>query len=494
MAQKLVFANALESWPKLQESIGVTGIELQPLRTGYRSTRQITRLARHILGPLADPLAPRCPREGAPVELFRFVEEGAMVAFLAEALRSLVAREPSCSAAVISRDATAALALWEALSRAEVPRLRLAVGYDFAFEPGIDVTEVAQVKGLELDYVVVPDAVPASYPDTSPARHLLHIAATRAAHQLWLTLLAPSASLVLPMGQNLPMSQNVDGEAACVRTSHHVRREADDQRAIVRLGARRPGAARAAGRARRPVGRQDTADMADRRQDRLRQAGAPRRRLRGRLAHRPLARLAGGHQALLPEPRQPLEARPAGHGLCRSGAPGAAATRRGALLLCLGRRPVEPGHLHRQGARQGGREHVHRRHGQGPEDRHIFRQLRCPAHAGPLPPRPALAQAGSWQGDRDPDEGEGEEPGYPARLRLPRRGLRRRREARGGLQGGGGGAEDQGSPGRGGPPDLARWPEEAEADGLQGAARGSVEQPGAPDDDRHPACGCRSGG
>jgi DNA helicase-2/ATP-dependent DNA helicase PcrA len=49
------------------------------------------------------------------------------------------------------------------------------------------VTDVRQVKGLEFDYVVLLDVNEASYPAQDEARHLLHIAVTRAAHQLWLT-------------------------------------------------------------------------------------------------------------------------------------------------------------------------------------------------------------------------------------------------------------------------------------------------------------------
>src|SRR5205823_11479970 len=48
------------------------------------------------------------------------------------------------------------------------------------------VTDVAQVKGLEFDYVVMVDVNEASYPAVNWARHLLHIGVTRAAHQLWL--------------------------------------------------------------------------------------------------------------------------------------------------------------------------------------------------------------------------------------------------------------------------------------------------------------------
>ena len=50
----------------------------------------------------------------------------------------------------------------------------------------MDVTDVASVKGLEFDYVVVPDASARAYPDTDDARRRLHVAVTRAAHQLWI--------------------------------------------------------------------------------------------------------------------------------------------------------------------------------------------------------------------------------------------------------------------------------------------------------------------
>ena len=67
----------------------------------------------------------------------------------------------------------------------DVPKARLIVDGAFDFRPGVDVVEVSQVKGLEFDYVVIPDATPNSYPDTPEARRLLHVAATRAIHQLW---------------------------------------------------------------------------------------------------------------------------------------------------------------------------------------------------------------------------------------------------------------------------------------------------------------------
>jgi ATP-dependent DNA helicase UvrD/PcrA len=56
---------------------------------------------------------------------------------------------------------------------------------DFSFEPGVDVTDVESIKGLEFDYVILPDATARAWPQTDEARRKLHVAITRASHQLW---------------------------------------------------------------------------------------------------------------------------------------------------------------------------------------------------------------------------------------------------------------------------------------------------------------------
>jgi DNA helicase-2/ATP-dependent DNA helicase PcrA len=83
------------------------------------------------------------------------------------------------------------------LSAAEVPSLRLVAAQDFAFRPGIDVTDVRQTKGLEFDIVILLDVNEGSYAGDEHARRLLHVAMTRAAHQLWVTYTG-TPSLLLP--------------------------------------------------------------------------------------------------------------------------------------------------------------------------------------------------------------------------------------------------------------------------------------------------------
>src|SRR4029079_3801141 len=87
-------------------------------------------------------------------------------------------------------------AWFTALQRAEVPSLRRVRHQEFLFQPGVDVTDVAQVKGLEFDYVILVDVNAQGYPEATEARHLLHIGATRATHQLWLIATGELSPLV----------------------------------------------------------------------------------------------------------------------------------------------------------------------------------------------------------------------------------------------------------------------------------------------------------
>jgi DNA helicase-2/ATP-dependent DNA helicase PcrA len=58
------------------------------------------------------------------------------------------------------------------------------------------VTEIEQAKGLEFDYVILVDVTAEHFPDTPAARRLLHVGATRAVHQLWLTSVGTPSALV----------------------------------------------------------------------------------------------------------------------------------------------------------------------------------------------------------------------------------------------------------------------------------------------------------
>jgi DNA helicase-2/ATP-dependent DNA helicase PcrA len=172
-------------WNALLDGLGVTHTKIEPLKVSYRSTAEITHFARSVLGPLSHDEVPETTRQGPPVELFAFSSAGEAAAWLAEALKQLARDEPNANVALIARFPQQADLYFEGLSRAEVPNVRRVAKQDFSWEPGVDVTDVRQTKGLEFDEVVLLDTTAASYPVSPQARHALYVAATRASHQLW---------------------------------------------------------------------------------------------------------------------------------------------------------------------------------------------------------------------------------------------------------------------------------------------------------------------
>jgi DNA helicase-2/ATP-dependent DNA helicase PcrA len=120
------------------------------------------------------------------------------VAFLGESLRSLLLREPTASVAWCRVTPGPRRCFIKGWQKSDVPSLRRVARHEFTFAAGVDVTDVMQVKGLEFDYVVLLDATSSAYPDTIEARHLLHIAITRCAHQLWLLSTSQPSPLIAP--------------------------------------------------------------------------------------------------------------------------------------------------------------------------------------------------------------------------------------------------------------------------------------------------------
>lgn len=184
-AQAIVAESSFKSWESFLSQLGSHEVMTSQLQIAYRSTAEIMEVAMAVLGVKNNNAATKVTRHGAPVELHQFAESGEAVDFLAGALRELMQREPLASVAIIARYPEQARVYFEALKKADVPKIRLVSREDFDFKPGIDVTDVRQVKGLEFDYVILVDVNSATYPDDQLARNYLHVGLTRAAHQLW---------------------------------------------------------------------------------------------------------------------------------------------------------------------------------------------------------------------------------------------------------------------------------------------------------------------
>lgn len=198
VAQQIAKERATRGWTEVLDALDLAHVPVSPLQVSYRSTRQIMEVARDILGPLAPEEPVATTREGAPVAHLRFGGMGEAVLWLKDALSDLMLREPMSYVAVLAPDLERAIDWWRQLDRAEVPHVALVDDQDFRFAPGIEVTDIRSSKGLEFDYVLVVEVDAATFPDEPHARHLLHVGATRAAHQLWLVSTGRPSPLVPP--------------------------------------------------------------------------------------------------------------------------------------------------------------------------------------------------------------------------------------------------------------------------------------------------------
>jgi DNA helicase-2/ATP-dependent DNA helicase PcrA len=195
--QHVMQTSGFSSWSDFFVHLGIEGSAVETLKVSYRSSEEIVRFAFSVLGDLREEEElPETTRSGPPVELFRFTDRGACVAFLADALRELMSVEPLASVALLTPSAEVSRVYAEGLARSDVPSLRRVVDQDFTFAPGVEVTEIEQAKGLEFDYVILLDATAVNFPDRPAARRLLHVGATRAVHQLWLTSIGTPSTLL----------------------------------------------------------------------------------------------------------------------------------------------------------------------------------------------------------------------------------------------------------------------------------------------------------
>jgi hypothetical protein len=173
-------------WASTMHDLGRPRHEIATLDIGYRCPPEVVRLARSILA-ASGPAAP----DGTGV--LAFDTEQALARWAAQELRHLQGRDRRASIAVLCRSPRRARRVASSLQAQECPA-RLV--FDGRFLPrGVQVTTVDEVKGLEFDFVLIPDAAAEEYPPDDFARRALYVAVTRARHQVVMARVGPHAAL-----------------------------------------------------------------------------------------------------------------------------------------------------------------------------------------------------------------------------------------------------------------------------------------------------------
>ncbi len=182
------FAGVVKRVHGRQKGQGKTGaaeateVRLDTLTIGYRATRSIMELSWHVLGKTP---ATKIAREGGTVQVLRTADPKETLEKTKTILEEYLQKNPNALVAVICKYKSDADRAFEGLKTIGCEKVRRHSRDDFAFTPGVIVTNADQVKGLEFSGCVVLNPSSRQYQDTSKDRMLLHVAFTRAADHLW---------------------------------------------------------------------------------------------------------------------------------------------------------------------------------------------------------------------------------------------------------------------------------------------------------------------
>ena len=153
--------------------LGAPNAKRVRLETSYRCPRELTDVVRSLR---TRPSAV-IPRGASTMVARALPNERHVVMELANSIRRIREHDVRATVAIVAR--TAATARRLAVPLAAALDVELALDGNFDFRRGLHVTTVSDVRGLEFDYVLLPDVDAATYPSDDESRRALYLALTR---------------------------------------------------------------------------------------------------------------------------------------------------------------------------------------------------------------------------------------------------------------------------------------------------------------------------
>lgn len=191
LAQKIVMGRNFNSWGEMLKDAGFEEISPIALTVSYRTTQEILELAATIRKDLKEMLpAPasgpnKKERHGPTPTFIRAGTPQFLPHLVAQWIKARVEEAPHSLSAIICRWPKEAQALVEELRKLGQHSVKLGHRDQFDFSPGVIVTNVHQVKGLEFRNVLVVEPSEQNYAGSSDEeRNLLYVAVTRAEMKL----------------------------------------------------------------------------------------------------------------------------------------------------------------------------------------------------------------------------------------------------------------------------------------------------------------------
>ncbi len=188
VAQKILLARKFIGWSKVVESLEMDEDSIIRLEVSFRCTAPIMNLANKVAG---DPKKIE-GRAGADPEWHKADNREYMLDHLVDWSNRLIKADPNKLIAIICRYPKQAMELKEELEELLSGEVRLGHRDQFSFEPGIMVTNIHQVKGLEFDSVALVEPDEDNYPiRREESRNMIYVGITRTQDDLLLTTVKP---------------------------------------------------------------------------------------------------------------------------------------------------------------------------------------------------------------------------------------------------------------------------------------------------------------
>ncbi|MCU0692509.1 MAG: ATP-binding domain-containing protein [Polyangiaceae bacterium] len=180
--QKIIPEADFIGWDALAHQLGMDGANVSKLEVAHRSTIAIMRVADSIVGEQTLKGRP------GPIPTLTVTDsQDGQLDVATDLVQAALKDRPQAHVCVVVRHAGAAKSVHAELSSRLAgigAAIRLGHNNEFEFAPGVTVTNMRQVKGLEFDAVIALDATTANYPDNEHGRRYLYTLVTRAKNRL----------------------------------------------------------------------------------------------------------------------------------------------------------------------------------------------------------------------------------------------------------------------------------------------------------------------
>jgi DNA helicase-2/ATP-dependent DNA helicase PcrA len=186
LGQKILENRDFGTWSELLNELGLAGVDVLNLNVAFRSTFQIYELAEYIRDPNVKTEELNITAKFGPEP--RLILCNTFADSVAQAQRwieDITSINNHAIGAVVCKTPAQARELHQALLKSGTHGVRLGDAQHFDFTPGITVTNVHEIKGLEFRNLLVFNPSLGNYAINNPHdRNLLYVAITRAEEKL----------------------------------------------------------------------------------------------------------------------------------------------------------------------------------------------------------------------------------------------------------------------------------------------------------------------